>query len=636
MSHTPKVLFIGIDAADPTYIDRRIAAGGLPNIARFRRQGVWGRMRSTFPVLSSAAWSTIATGLPPEKHGIFEFFKRKPGTWQDEINHGGTKQGKDIWRIAADHGLRAVSINMPITYPPKPIPNGIVVSGMDTPGEGAAFVAPPDMKTSLLKAVPDYRIELTAAQFKTIDEFLETTSSTLKARRDAAFHLFELNKPELAMVVFTALDRVLHALWKYMDPQHPAFHHPDARKWRGWVDRLYDEVDGYFGELVEWAGPEATVITCSDHGGAAVHGVFFLNRWLMREGYLHLKPSGGSKLLTYGSKAQKWVKRVVPRSVKNVVNKIFPNLYADVETMRGLQRIDPDRTRVYAWRKCDVMRFTLKGREPGGTLEHGLDYETLAGEIKEKLEHIVDPRNGRKPIRRVWTRWEAYPLAGELDDCPDLVIEWDDRIYEVDTTLDNPAGPLFTTEEKPDKPWREEINGEHALYGVFGAKGPNVAQGVTLDDMEITAVAPAILEALGIPRETGMIGKAPSELNTGSPDMPVRENATGDKSTEDDRGVIPAKAGIQEGGKEGTEGVIPAKAGIQEGAKEGSEGVIPAKAGIQEGGKEGSEGIIPAKAGIQEGGDADQDDKKKTDTEDVYTEEEKKLLEKRLRDLGYM
>ncbi len=584
MSYKPKVLFIGIDAADPVYIDRRIAEGGLPNIAKFRSEGAWGKMRSTFPVLSSAAWSTIATGLPPEKHGIFEFFRRKPGTWQDEINHGGMKKGKDVWRIAAEHGMPAVSINMPITYPPKPVQNGIVVSGMDTPGEGAAFVSPPEMKTSLLKAVPDYRIELTAAQFKTVEEFLETTSRTLRARRDAAFHLFEQGKPELAMVVFTALDRVLHALWKYMDPQHPAYHYPDAKRWRKWVDRLYDEVDTYFGELVEWAGPDAHVFTCSDHGGAAVHGIFFLNRWLMSEGYLRTRELKENKLLKTTSRLQKFAKKVVPREIKNVVNRIFPNLYADVESVRGMQRIDPERTRVYGWRKCDVMRLMLKGREPGGTIEHGLTYEALVGEIKEKLEHLIDPRNGRKPIRRVWTRWEAYPLSRELDDCPDLVIEWADRIYEVDTTLDDPQGPLFTTEEKPDKPWREEINGQHALYGVFGAKGPSIASGITLENMEITAVAPSILEALGLPREKGMTGTIPSELFTSSP------AATSS----------PAMPGREDSAAANTD-----------------------------------PGVIPAKAGIHSLSDSDQADD--TDTaDDVYTDEEKELLEKRLRDLGYM
>ena len=85
----PKVLFIGIDAADPDYINRRIETGGLPNFKALGEKGIRCKMRSTFPVLSSAAWSTISTGLPPEHHGIYEFFRRKPGTWIDEPVLGG-------------------------------------------------------------------------------------------------------------------------------------------------------------------------------------------------------------------------------------------------------------------------------------------------------------------------------------------------------------------------------------------------------------------------------------------------------------------------------------------------------------------------------------------------------------------
>ena len=285
----PKVLVVGVDAADPSYIQRRTETGGLPNFTALQRDGAYGRLKSTFPVLSSAAWSTIATGLPPEKHGIFEFFRRQPGTWQDLPVHGGTKKGDDFWKIASQHGFKSVVINMPITYPPKPTTGGVIVAGMDTPGEATEFVSPKEEKKTLLDHIPDYRIELTAAQFDTVDEFLDAVQKTMEARMKAAKYLFARHQPDVAVVIFTELDRVLHALWKYIDPTHPASQRPEAERWRPRVDALYDQVDAYLGELINWAGEEAITIVCSDHGGAAVHGVFYLNRWLIQEGYLTLK-----------------------------------------------------------------------------------------------------------------------------------------------------------------------------------------------------------------------------------------------------------------------------------------------------------------------------------------------------------
>ncbi|MDP8207364.1 MAG: alkaline phosphatase family protein [Candidatus Electryonea clarkiae] len=518
--YKPKVLFVGIDAADPDYIDRRISEGALPNIAALRRDGVWGRLRSTFPVLSSAAWSTIATGLPPEKHGIYEFFRRKPGTWQDEPIHGGMKKGDDFWQIASINGYSTVVINMPITYPPQPISNGVVVSGMDTPGKGVNFVSPHEERNMLLKEVPDYRIEQTAAQFDTIKNFLDATSQMMKERKKAALYLFRKHQPDLAVVVFTALDRVLHALWKHVDPNHPAYERAEAEKWRQWVDNLYDEVDDHLGELIEWAGPDAITVMSSDHGSAAVHGVFYINRWLIQEGYLSLHKAGGKDFaMKTGVQLQQWVKLNVPKPVKNIFNKLAPQLYTNIETRHGLSRIDSSKTYLYAWRKTDVMRLNLAGREPGGIVNPGAEAEAVLEEVKAKLESITDDRkssdksqSGYKPVRKVWTRKEAYPLAGELDDCPDMVIEWGDRLYSVDTTFDNPDGALFSSEEKPDKPWREEINGDHALYGVFGVRGKGIEKGVDFGKLDILSVAPTVLAALKIGKPASMPGNVPQGL----------------------------------------------------------------------------------------------------------------------------
>jgi predicted AlkP superfamily phosphohydrolase/phosphomutase len=511
----PKVLFIGIDAADPDYMDHRVDNGGLPNFKSFREAGVWSRMRSTFPVLSSAAWSTISTGLPPEKHGIYEFFRRKPGTWTDEPVHGGSKSGECFWEVAARHGLNTVTINMGMTYPPKAVPNGVVVAGMDTPGEGTAFVEPPEEKSALLRAVPDYKIELTAPQYHDADHFLDAISNQIDARMKAARFLFDRHQPDLAVVVFTAADRILHALWKYVDPNHPAYESPEAAQRRTQVDRIYDQIDSCLGELMDWAGSDATIIITSDHGGGAVHGIFYLNRWLAQEGYLAIREDAKFATLKTAENAQLWIKRNIPRGVKNIFNRMFPDLHTSVGTRLGLSVINPEKTRLYGWRKADVLRVNLWGREPGGTVSPGKEYEKLLQEVKDKLEAVVDPRNGRKPICKVWTRYEAYPLAGELTDCPDLVIEWGDYLYECDTTLEDLDGPLFTSEEKPNEPFGVEQNGKHARHGIFGIQGPDINRDVILEVMDIINIAPTVIAALGLDVPAAMTGNVPDGLFTG-------------------------------------------------------------------------------------------------------------------------
>lgn len=552
---SPQVLMVGVDAADPDYIDQRIKAGGLKNFQRVREQGAWARMKSTFPTLSSAAWSSISTGLPPEKHGIYEFFRRKSGTWQDQVIHGAMKKGEDFWHVASRNGMRTVVINMPITYPPKPVESGVVVSGMDTPGEKVEFVTPKEEKQPFLNEIPDYMIEITAGQYKRIDQFLDAVSKVMDRRMKAARYLFNRHRPDMAVVVFTALDRVLHALWKYVDRAHPASDRPEAAEWRKRVDDLYEQVDGYLGELLDWAGKDSTTIICSDHGGAAVHGVFYLNRWLMREGYLATK-GGGSSLKMIGN-LQKYAKVVVPRPVKNIVNRIFPNLYANVEETHGLARIDPANTKLYAWRQTAVMRANLAGREPGGTVNPGQEYDDLLAEVAAKLEQVVDDRTGYKPMKKVLTRKDVYPLSDILDDSPDLIIDWGEKIYEVETSLDDPDGPLFVTEELPESQWRREINGYHALYGIFGAVGKGIPAGKDLGDVDILTVAPTMLAAAGIEKLESMTGNVPESFFRDLDEKELKHSSAEDS-----------------GGEEGED--------------------------------------------------------------DIYSEEERELIEKRLRDLGYM
>src|SRR4051812_22969979 len=70
---SPPVVLIGIDAADWLAIDPLVQRALLPSFARFKKSGRTGVMLSTPPLVSPIVWTTIATGMPPEKHGVLDF-----------------------------------------------------------------------------------------------------------------------------------------------------------------------------------------------------------------------------------------------------------------------------------------------------------------------------------------------------------------------------------------------------------------------------------------------------------------------------------------------------------------------------------------------------------------------------------
>ena len=70
----------GSTAWSRSVVDRMIAEGKLPNFAALRDGGASGRLRSSKPLLSPIIWTTIATGKPPDEHGIGHFVATNPQT----------------------------------------------------------------------------------------------------------------------------------------------------------------------------------------------------------------------------------------------------------------------------------------------------------------------------------------------------------------------------------------------------------------------------------------------------------------------------------------------------------------------------------------------------------------------------
>ncbi len=77
-AHEPhaRVVLLGIDAATPEVVERLADRGVLPNLSALMKRGAWGTLESLVPMRSPALWTSIATGQPPEVHGIHAFRRR--------------------------------------------------------------------------------------------------------------------------------------------------------------------------------------------------------------------------------------------------------------------------------------------------------------------------------------------------------------------------------------------------------------------------------------------------------------------------------------------------------------------------------------------------------------------------------
>ncbi len=121
-----KVVVIGLDGVPHSFIQKMLQRGELPNFKALLSEGSLARMRSTIPCVSSVAWSSYMTGRNPGKHNIYGFVDRDPKSLDIYIPTSKNMGCQTLWEALGQQGKRVLVINVPLTYPPRPV-NGILI-----------------------------------------------------------------------------------------------------------------------------------------------------------------------------------------------------------------------------------------------------------------------------------------------------------------------------------------------------------------------------------------------------------------------------------------------------------------------------------------------------------------------------
>src|SRR5262249_18348617 len=208
-----KVAVIGLDGVGLPLVQDLIARGITPNLARLAATGTMAPMRSSIPTISSVSWTGFMTGKNPGKHGVYGFTDLKPGTMSMFFPNFGSVRGDTLWDVAGRAGKRCIVLNIPNTYPARPL-NGLLVSGF-------VAVKPPELLCRL--GAGGYRID---ADYVTADQrpahFFADLAATLAARRRVYLELVRGEPWDLFIGVFTECDRLHHYFWnQYVDGAAP-------------------------------------------------------------------------------------------------------------------------------------------------------------------------------------------------------------------------------------------------------------------------------------------------------------------------------------------------------------------------------------------------------------------------------
>jgi predicted AlkP superfamily phosphohydrolase/phosphomutase len=532
-----KVLVIGLDSATMNVIKPWVEDGQLPNLARFFREGTCGLLESVPNVNSAPAWSSIATGKNPGKHGIFWFVEDKPEQYSFEYVNATFRREKTVWQLLSDAGFRVGVVNVPISYPADAI-NGFMIAGIDAPGINSdGCCHPPHLLSSLRQELGEYVIEpgipslLKAGRF---DDAVEQLSFTIHQRLAYTKHLASEGAWDFLFVVFTSLDSAQHFFWKYMQPEQFKVDEEERDLYRSVILNVHKQLDEAIGELITLAGENATVMILSDHGMKATDcRIQVLPYWLEYLGYLKfqrgvlndrsVRSITRRTIFEFLGLLYRQVDKRFTRETKLRLARMFPTLRRLVEVQNSYADIDWSATRAYSNGTRPEIWINLKGRQPQGIVEPGAEYDRLCEEIAAKLMSAQDPVTGESYVERVSRREELY--SGKyVSKSPDLVVRWHrggwiDNLRLGDKTAKEIKQFLSRTD-----PIISLGTGHHDPSGILLLKGPEIQAGRELQAAHLLDVTPTILYLMGQPVLRDMDGRVLTEAI--NPDCLARRPVT--------------------------------------------------------------------------------------------------------------
>jgi len=296
------------------------------------------------------------------------------------------------------------------------------------------------------------------------EEFTQQSGIVFDERLRAFWHEFDGFDEGLLYFYFGSLDQSSHAMWRCMDPGHPAYDPMEDAAFADFLTDLYVKFDGILAEVLEQLDDSTTLIVLSDHGFAPWYREFHLNRWLYDEGYLVLRDG------------------------------------VDPSRVEWLIGVDWSRTRAFGM-GINGLYVNQRGREAQGIVSPGEETQALVDEIASKLEVIRDPKNESRVVIKAYKAMDVYhgPYSATA---PDIVVGYGRGYRGSDQTAGGQVPAEILTDNT--KKWSGDHCADyHHVPGVLFAN-----RSITHEMPSLYDLAPTVLAEFGIDKRSWMIGRS--------------------------------------------------------------------------------------------------------------------------------
>jgi predicted AlkP superfamily phosphohydrolase/phosphomutase len=499
-----KIFILGLDGASPDVIDSLIEKGRLPAFKALKDRGVSGRLRTTIPPITGSAWSSFMTGKNPGKHGIFDFTYRKEGTYELSPISARMREGKAFWSIATEAGRKVCIFNVPVTYPPDAV-NGIMVSGMLTPSSRDDYTHPRSVASELDRVAGKYQIHITESYSKKREErFLKHLYEVTSKQKKAMDFLLGQEEWDLFVAVFQGIDVLQHELWHTYDRQH--FRHGQyEERFIDTIPQFYEYMDRVLGEVMDWCDKKGlTLIVMSDHGAGPLKKLLYVNNFLIKKGFLKLRGGAATRfkhlLFRLGMAPMTFYHILLSVGLGKLKHKARFGQGASwlKKFFLSFQDVDWSASKAYAiGTTAGQVYVNLEGREPGGIVRAGKEYETVREEIIAALRELTDRETGEHIIEEIYRKEGLYsgPRAATA---PDIVF--------LPKGLEIAAFGEYEFASHRILDYSRGLSSSHRMEGILMMKGSGVKRGATIMNGNIMDIAPTVLYLLGLSVAADMDG----------------------------------------------------------------------------------------------------------------------------------
>lgn len=469
------VIVIGLDGMSWNVLAELFRRGVMSSVNSFRKEGVYGDLKSIIPPFTVPTWTSLSTGVNPGKHGAYSFLMPKKDYGSRLVSSKEVKCPR-MHEVLSMKGLKSVVINLPLSYPPVAL-KGVMISDWLYP-KCEVF---PNSARSLTK---DYApLDPLWAQRDPLN-YVEKMRLNLESRLGVIERLFLKKSWSLFFVVFSETDFLLHKL--YDDIMLGTGLAKEAYK-------VFDMIDNFIGKIMRNVPRNSLILLVSDHGFTKYRYVVHTNK-ILRDAGLS-KP----RIVDRGTRSSK---KISTRKRNFFIPKIFYKAATEVEPARRVLSLlfyamlgrdvtlpycaiaDPrsshalmyftDHFGIYINSK-DVFRNWLMKSEEAKIVQNS---------VKNLLFNVKNPNTGDAVFERICTREELFqgPHAKKF---PHIIL-----FPEKEHWIDN--GIIGKTVE-------EKFRINHSLTGIFTACGEEVKRGVELSCISIFDIAPTILHCIGLP-----------------------------------------------------------------------------------------------------------------------------------------